>query len=51
MIELVKGNTGNGSWEDPSCSITYANGLFVVSQSKGAHAEVGTFLNKLRQFK
>jgi hypothetical protein len=51
LTELVKGNTGGTSWEDPACSLSMANGLLVVSQSKGVQAEVEDFLNKLRAFK
>ena len=52
ITELVKSNTGEKSWdENPNCSITLANGLLVVTQSKKAHTEVDRMLNLLRQFK
>jgi hypothetical protein len=52
ITELVKSNTGDKSWDDnPNCSITLANGLLVVTQSKKTHTEVDRMLNLLRQFK
>jgi hypothetical protein len=52
ITELVKSNTGDKSWEDnPNASITLANGILVVTQSKKVHQEVGRMLNMLRQFK
>ncbi len=52
LTELVKSNTGDKTWEDnPNASITLANGILVVTQSKKVHQEVGRMLNMLRQFK
>jgi hypothetical protein len=51
LLDLIKGSTGGKSWDEPACSITCANGLLVVSQSKSVHAELAAFLNKIRQFK
>jgi hypothetical protein len=52
ITEMVKSNTGDRSWdENPNASITLANGILVVSQSRRVHEEVRRFINKLRQFK
>jgi len=52
IIDLVKGNTGDKSWDDNSAaSITLMNGLLVVSQSKKVHEEVRRLLDLLREFK
>ncbi len=52
ISELVKSNTGEKSWDDnPNASITLANGLLIVTQSKKIHTEVDRMLNMLRQFK
>lgn len=52
ITELVKTNTGDRSWEDVSgASITLANGLLVVSQSKKVQEEIRRLLDMLRQFK
>ncbi len=52
MTEIVKSNTGGGAWdENPNASITLANGLLIVTQSKKVHSEVDRLLNLLRQFK
>jgi type II secretory pathway component GspD/PulD (secretin) len=52
MTELIKTNTGDKSWEDnPNASITLANGLLIVTQSRKVHEEVDRMLNLLRQFK
>ncbi len=52
IVELVKANTGGHSWDDnPNASITLVNGMLVVTQSKGAHAEVRRMLDLLRQYK
>jgi len=52
IIDLVKGNTGEKSWDDnSSASITLMNGLLVVSQSKKVHEEVRRLLDLLREFK
>ena len=52
ISEMVKSNTGEKSWDDnPNASITLANGLLIVTQSKKIHTEVDRLLNMLRQFK
>jgi type II secretory pathway component GspD/PulD (secretin) len=52
IVEMVKANTGDRSWEEnPNASISLANGMLVVSQSRRVHAEVKRFLQLLRQFK
>lgn len=52
LTELVKGNTGDTSWDDnPDASISLANGLLVVTQTRKVHAEVKRLLDLLRQFK
>jgi len=52
ITEMVKTNTGDRSWdENPNASMTLANGMLVISQSKRVHAEVKSFLQLLRQFK
>jgi hypothetical protein len=52
ILEMVKANTGDRSWEEnPNASISLANGMLVVAQSKRVHAEVKRFLQLLRQFK
>lgn len=51
ITEIVKSNTGDGSWEDGSASVSLANGLLIVTQAKKVHQEVGKLLDLLRQFK
>jgi type II secretory pathway component GspD/PulD (secretin) len=52
ITEMVKTNTGDRSWdENPNASLTLANGMLVVSQSRRVHAEIKSFLQLLRQFK
>lgn len=52
ITEIVKTNTGEGSWEEnANASITLANGLLIITQSKKVHGEVDRLLNMLRQFK
>jgi hypothetical protein len=52
ITEMVRANTGEGSWDDnENASISLANGLLIVTQSKKVHQEVGRLLNMLRQFK
>jgi HSP20 family molecular chaperone IbpA len=52
IVEIVKSNTGDGAWdENENASITLANGLLIVTQSKKVHSEVERLLNLLRQFK
>lgn len=52
ILEMIKANTGDRSWEEnPNASISLANGMLVISQSKRVHAEVKRFLQLLRQFK
>lgn len=52
IVEILKSNTGDGAWdENENASITLANGLLIVTQSKKVHGEVDRMLNLLRQFK
>lgn len=51
ITEIIKSNTGDKSWEEGGASITLANGLLVVSQTKRAHGEILKLLDMLRQFK
>jgi hypothetical protein len=52
ITEMVKSNTGDHSWEEnPNASISLANGMLVVSQSRRVHAEIKSLLQMLRQFK
>ncbi len=52
ITELVKSNTGDKSWdENPNASVTLANGMLIVSQSKRVHEEIKRLINLLRQFK
>ena len=52
ITEMVKINTGDRSWEEnPAASITLANGMLVISQSRRVHGEIQHLINLLRQFK
>jgi hypothetical protein len=51
ITELIRGNTGGSTWDDPAASITLANGMLVVVQTKGTHREIDGMLNKLRQYR
>jgi hypothetical protein len=52
ITEMVKNNTGDRTWEEnPNASITLANGLLVVSQSRRVHEEIRVFLAKLQQYR
>jgi type II secretory pathway component GspD/PulD (secretin) len=52
LTEMVKSNTGDRTWdENPNASITLANGMLIVSQSRRVHEEVKRLINLLRQFK
>ena len=52
ITEMVKQNTGDRSWdENPNASISLANGMLIVSQSRRVHEEVRRLLGLLRQFK
>jgi type II secretory pathway component GspD/PulD (secretin) len=52
ITEMVKQNTGDRTWdENPNASITLANGMLLVSQSRRVHEEVRRLLGLLRQFK
>jgi type II secretory pathway component GspD/PulD (secretin) len=52
ITEMVKTNTGDHSWEEnPNASITLANGILVVSQSRRVHQEIRQFLSKLQQYR
>lgn len=52
ISEIVKSCTGDRTWEEnPNASITLANGLLIVTQSKKVHGEVADLISRLRQFK
>ncbi len=52
LLDLIKTNTGEQSWEDSSASsISQINGLLVISQTKPVHEEIRRLLDLLRQFK
>lgn len=52
ITDLIKTNTGDRSWdENPNASVTLANGLLIVSQTRKVHEEIKRLLNLLRQFK
>ncbi len=52
ITEMVKQNTGDKSWdENPNASLTLANGMLLVSQSRRVHEEVKRLIGLLRQFK
>ncbi len=52
ITEMVKSNTGDRTWdENPNASVTLANGILIVSQSRRVHEEIRRFILKLRQFK
>jgi hypothetical protein len=49
---MVKENTGDRSWEEnPNASVTLANGMLLVSQSRRVHEEIRRLIGLLRQFK
>ena len=52
ITEMIKQNTGDRTWdENPNASMTLANGMLIVSQSRRVHEEVKRLINLLRQFK
>jgi len=52
ITEMVKSNTGDRTWdENPGASVSLANGVLIVSQSRRVHEEIRRLINKLRQFK
>ncbi len=51
IVELLKTTTGERSWEEAGASISLANGLLIVTQSRKVHQEVGRLLDLLRRFK
>ncbi len=52
LTELVRTCTGGDSWEEnPNASLSMANGMLVVAQSRRVHQEIRRFLQLLRQFK
>ena len=52
ITEMIRSNTGDRTWdENPNASITLANGMLVVSQSRRVHEEIKRLVNLLRQFK
>lgn len=51
LIDLIKANTGDRSWEDAESTIQQVNGLLIISQSRGIHDEVRKLLDLLSQYK
>ncbi len=52
MVQIVKENTGGGSWESNSkAAITLANGMLVISQTPGVIREVERLLQLLGQYR
>jgi type II secretory pathway component GspD/PulD (secretin) len=52
ITEMIRSNTGDRTWdENPNASITLANGMLIVSQSRRVHEEIKRLVNLLRQFK
>ncbi len=52
ITEMVRTCTGDRSWDENSnASVTLANGILIVSQSRRVHEEIRRLIEKLRQFK
>ena len=52
MVQIVKENTGGGSWESNSkAAITLANGMLVISQTPPVIREVERLLQLLGQYR
>ncbi len=51
LLELIRANTGGGSWESEGASVTVANGLLLVVQTKSVQGEVHRLLDGLRQIR
>lgn len=51
MVDMIRKNCGGTSWDHPGVSITFNNGLLMVSQSPKVHLEVIVMIDKLRQYK
>ena len=48
LIKLLKASTPNGRWDDPGHTITYADGVLVVTQRSSVQIEVGNILIALK---
>ena len=52
MIQLIKENTGGGSWDaNPKAAINLSNGYLVVSQTPSVLREVESLLGLLGQYR
>lgn len=51
LIDLIKANTGDRSWEDAESTIQQVNGLLIISQSRTIHDDVRRLLDLLSQYK
>jgi type II secretory pathway component GspD/PulD (secretin) len=51
LLDMVKANTGNGSWDsNPKAAINLNNGMLVVSQTPSVLREIDTLLGLLGQY-
>lgn len=49
---LIETHTGGDSWvENPDTSLSFVNGLMVISQTKKTHKEIKTLLRQLRRMR
>lgn len=51
IVDILRENTGVGTWDDGTTSIQSVSGLLVVRQSEEVHREVERMLNLLRAYK
>lgn len=52
LVDLVKGSTGDRSWDDDAkAGLQLVNGRLVVTQTKAVHDEIRRLLGRLAQFK
>lgn len=51
LLEMVRANTGGDSWEGGEASVSLANGMLVVIQSRVVQDEVASLLARLRRFR
>ena len=51
LVDMVTEMTGNDSWdENPNASVSLANGILVVTQTKAVHKEIQRLLQLLSRF-
>jgi len=48
LIKLLKASTPNGRWDDARYTITYADGVLVVTQRPSVQIEIGNILIALK---